>query len=149
MTRRAVLMAVLLTVCAAPTPARQAEPPPAKPALHFYNVDTERRVDGAILKILFESRYESAPPFLVIIVEERTTGRIYNVEVSPAGFFSQDFHQGERVRITGSFYSQDSELFLIAREIRTGGEIFRVRDRKGFPNWRGGAMKGKRRGRGM
>jgi hypothetical protein len=149
MKRQAVLLAVLLTVCTAAAPARQAEPPTAKAAPHFYNVDTERRVDGTIRKILFESRYESAPPFLVIILEERTTGRVYNVEVSPAGFFSQDFHQGERVRITGSFYSRDSELFLIAREIRAGGEIFRVRDRKGFPNWRGGGMKGKRRGRGM
>lgn len=149
MKRTASLAAAWILATGLAAVAQKAESPPPKPAAPFYNVDTERQVDGVILEILFESRYESAPPFLVLILKERETGRVFNIEVSPVGFFTQDFHKGERARIIGSFHSQDSELFLIAREIRAGGEIFRVRDRKGFPNWRGGTGKGKRRGRGM
>lgn len=149
MKRTACLAAAWVLATGLAAAAQKAEPPSPKSPPPFYNVDTERRIDGVIRDIIFESRYESAPPFLVLILEERRTGRVFNVEVSPAGFFTQDFHKGEHARITGSFYSRDSELFLIAREIRAGGEIFRVRDRKGFPNWRGGGGKGKRRGRGM
>jgi hypothetical protein len=126
----------------------QSSPP--KPA-YFYNVDTERRVEGVIRKVVFEARYEDRAPFLVVILEEKSTGQLYKVEISPAWFFEHDLHQGEHIKIIGSFYAKEDEYFLIARELQVRGETFRLRDRRGFPNWRGGPTKGKiqRRGRGI
>lgn len=111
--------------------------------VHFYNVDSERKIEGTIQEILLEPRYEERQPFLMIVIKEKTTGEIYKVEVSPAWFFNYDLHKGEAIKIVGSYYSQNNENYLIARELQVGGETFRVRDRRGFPNWRGGPMKGK------
>lgn len=130
---------------------QQSGSPASQTPAHFYNVDSERRVEGSIRDILFEPRYEERSPFLIIVLEEKATGQIYRVEVSPAWFFGHDLHKGEPVKIIGSFYARDGEFFLIARELQAGPETFRLRDSRGFPNWRGGQMKGKmkRQGRGM
>jgi len=129
---------------------QSGQPSLLKPA-YFYNVDTERRVEGVIREVLFEARYENRAPFLIVVLEEKSTGQLYKVEISPAWFFEHDLHQGEHIKIIGSFYAKEDEYFLIARELQVGGETFRLRDSRGFPNWRGGPTKGKmqRRGRGM
>jgi len=118
---------------------------------HFYNLDTERQVEGVIQEVLFEPRYENTAPFLVVVLKENRTGDIYRVEVSPGWFFSYDLHKGEPAKVTGSFYSKDTASWLIARKLQAGGETFMLRDSRGFPNWRGGPMKvkGGRRGRGI
>jgi hypothetical protein len=118
---------------------------------HFYNLDTERQVDGIIQEVLFEPLYENRAPFLVVVLKEDKTGIVYRIEVSPAWFFNYDLHQGEPAKVTGSFYSQEAKSCLIARKLQAGGETFTLRDSRGFPNWRGGPMKGQggRRGRGI
>jgi hypothetical protein len=129
---------------------QRAQPTSQEPA-HFYNVDSERRVEGTIREVLFEPRYEGRSPFLIVVLEEKKTGHVFKIELSPAWFFDHDLHKGEPARVLGSFYTKDGENYLIARELQWAGETFRLRDSRGFPNWRGGPMKGKgqRRGRGM
>jgi hypothetical protein len=128
----------------------QTPGPPAGPR-PFYNLDTERQVEGVIQEVLFEPLYEDRAPFLVVVLEEKETGVVYRVEVSPAWFFNYDLHQGEPAKVTGSFYAKDSTSCLIARKLQAGGETFMLRDSRGFPNWRGGPLKvrGGRRGRGI
>ncbi len=139
------IAAVSPSAWAGPASRKQARSPQ-----HFYSVDTERRVEGVIKDLLFEPRYEDRAPFLILLVEEKDTGKIYRVETSPAWFFDNDIHKGEKVKVLGSFYSKDGADYLIARQIQAGGQTFVLRDSRGFPEWRGGAMKGKgwRRGRG-
>ncbi|OGD18310.1 MAG: hypothetical protein A2W03_14335 [Candidatus Aminicenantes bacterium RBG_16_63_16] len=129
------------------TPGGPGGPQPG----HFYNLDTERQVEGVIQEVMFEPLYENRAPFLVVVLEENKTGVIYRVEVSPAWFFNYDFHKGEPAKVTGSFYSKDASSCLIARKLQAGGETFLLRDSRGFPNWRGGpaTVKGGRRGRGI
>jgi len=146
-----LLAAMLLAVGPGAAWGGQAGRAPAQKSAYFYNVDTERRVEGVVQEVLFEPRYEDRAPFLILLLEEKKTGNPFKVELSPAWFFGHDLHKGEPVKIVGSFYAQDNESFIIARELRTGGETFKLRDSRGFPNWRGGPMKGKgrRRGQGM
>jgi hypothetical protein len=143
----ALFLAGCVEIALAQQPARPSSQNPA----HFYNLDTERRVEGVVREILFEPRYEDRSPFLIIVLEEKKTAQRYKIELSPAWFFGHDLHRGEPVKIVGSFYAKDDEFYLIARELQAAGETFRLRDSRGFPNWRGGPMKGKmqRRGRGM
>lgn len=115
---------------------------------HYYNVDNEKKVRGTIQKIVMEPRYKDNSPFLIVILEERKTKEMFNVEISPVRFFSQDFHRGEEMEVVGSIYSTDGQKNIIARQIRFRGEIFMLRDKHGFPAWRGGEMKLKKKRKG-
>lgn len=119
---------------------------------HFYNIDSERQVEGTIQEIVMEPRYKDSAPFLILKLEEKGTHILYNVEVSPAWFFEHDFHKGESLTVIGSFYTTNGKkMNIIAREVRFKGETLVLRDKHGFPNWRGGQTgeKGRRRGRGI
>ncbi len=115
---------------------------------HFYNVDAEKKIKGTIQKVIMESRYKDASPFLIVVLEEKKTEEVYNVEVSPARFFTHDFHKGEELEVTGSLYSKEGVKNIIARQIRFRGEIIMLRDKKGFPAWRESGMKQKKRRKG-
>ena len=119
---------------------------------HFYNVDQEVQIEGKIQKIVMEPRYKDKSPFLIVTLEEKETKNLYTVEISPVGFFDRDFHQGEQLTVTGSLTaSGESEKIIIAREVRSRGQTFILRDKHGFPTWRGGkgmmSRKGKRKGK--
>ncbi|UCC41330.1 MAG: hypothetical protein JSV96_07880 [Candidatus Aminicenantes bacterium] len=116
---------------------------------HFYNVDKEIKVEGKIQKITMEPRYKNTSPFLIIMLEKKDTREIYKVEVSPVWFFDHDFHKGENLMVIGSLYStKEKTQSIIARAIRSRGETLILRDKQGFPNWRGGPMKKKGRRKG-
>ena len=116
---------------------------------HFYDVDSEKKIEGKIQEIKMEPRYKGSAPFLVIKLEEKGTQMVYNVEVSPIWFFDQDFHNGEDLTVVGSYYLSDGKTpNIIAREIHHRGSTLALRDKHGFPNWRGGQMKGKGQKRG-
>jgi len=116
---------------------------------HFYNVDKEITVEGMIQEIIMEPRYKDTAPFLVVLLEEKKTQKLYQVEISPVWFFDHDFHKGENLKVKGSLYSPDGKsLNIIAREVQSRGETLFLRDKHGFPNWRGGKGQMKRRGKG-
>ncbi len=120
---------------------------PQKP-LHFYNVDTEKKIKGTIQEIIMEPRYKDSSPFLIIRLEEKKTHQKFIVEVSPVRFFTHDFHKGEELEVVGSLYSKEGSQNIIARQMRFRGEIIILRDKHGFPAWRGGGMKHKKRRKG-
>ncbi len=120
---------------------------PQKP-LHFYNVDTEKKIKGTIQEIIMEPRYKDSSPFLIIRLEEKRTHQRFIVEISPVRFFTHDFHKGEELEVVGSLYSKEGSQNIIARQMRFRGEIIILRDKHGFPAWRGGGMKLKKRRKG-
>ncbi|TES87265.1 MAG: hypothetical protein E3J89_00970 [Candidatus Aminicenantes bacterium] len=120
---------------------------PQKP-LHFYNVDTEKKIKGTIQEIIMEPRYKGSSPFLIIRLEEKKTHQKFIVEISPVRFFTHDFHKGEELEVVGSLYSKEGSQNIIARQMRFRGEIIILRDKHGFPAWRGGGMKHQKRRKG-
>ena len=112
---------------------------------HFYNVDREVDITGLVQEISMEPRYQDRAAFLTVVLEERGTSRRYTVEISPAWFFQQDLHQGEALRITGSLVAEGRVNLVMARQVRLRGEMMAVRDKHGFPNWRGGRTRQKKR----
>jgi len=106
---------------------------------HFYDVDKETKIEGTVQDILMEPRYETRAPFLVVVLEEKDTKRRVTIEISPAWFFKEDIHKGERLKVVGSLYgSGEGSVNLIAREVQCRGRTISVRDKRGFPNWSGG-----------
>ena len=105
---------------------------------HFYDVDREIKIEGIIQKIVMEPRYKNTSPFLIVFLDEKNSKESYKVELSPKRFFDYDLHKGENLTVTGSFYiTGATNLNIIAREIRFRGETLFLRDKHGFPNWRG------------
>ena len=144
MRKAGVIMVIVLLLASLPSLGQKPE--------HFYNVDKEIRVEGKIQKIVMEPRYKDKSPFLIVTLEEKNTKKLYTIEISPARFFEHDFHKGEQIAVTGSLTSSgEKEMNLIAREVQSRGETFILRDKHGFPTWRGGkglmSRKGKRKGK--
>ena len=143
-----VLGILACVIAAVPGLGSQASSEQSAP---FYNIDTEKQVEGTIRELVFEPRYQDKAPFLILIIEEKKTGEVYRAEISPAWFFDYDLHKGESVKVIGSTYFKDETQYIIARRLQCGGETYFLRDSRGFPSWRGGQMKraGRHRGRGM
>jgi hypothetical protein len=113
----------------------------AQETTHFYNVDTEIILEGRIEEIMLEPRYENTADFLVFVVKNKA-GQDFFCEISPSWFFSKDFHKGEYLSLTGSQYEdQQGKIHVIARLVRFQGEMLVLRDKNGFPSWRGGKGK--------
>jgi len=109
---------------------------------HFYDVDKEMKIEGTIQKIVMEPRYKNTSPFLIVFLDEKKSKKSYKVELSPKRFFDYDLHKGEILMVIGSFYQTGvNNLNIIARKIRLRGETLFLRDKHGFPNWRGGKKK--------
>ncbi len=117
----------------------------AQPDKHFYNVDNEINFSGTIKKIIMQPIYEDRSPFLIITVAEKKTNKTYTVELSPTWFFEKDFHQGESLHVTGSLTVKGEKNLVIARMVKFKGEMIVVRDKHGFPNWRGRRWQKRRR----
>jgi len=113
---------------------------------HFYNVDREITLEGQVENLKFESRYENKGHFLILIIREKTSGELMEVETAPAWFFTIDIHKGENIRLIGSLteVQQNGKKVVMAREIRMNNRTIILRDRRGFPAWAGG--QGRKRG---
>jgi hypothetical protein len=137
-TIRTVAIFLFVAIALLSSPASGQKAPP-----FYYNLDKEIKIEGVIREIRLEPRYESSSPFLIILLDDAKSGRAYSVEVSPAGFFEQDFHKGEKIKIVGSLCNMELACCdVIAREVQCGGSTWAVRDKQGFPNWRKGSMPG-------
>lgn len=110
----------------------------AQPEKYFYNVEKEIRVTGTIQKLILEPKGRGTAPFLSLVLEEKDTGSVYIVEVSPVWFFDQDLHKGESVTVYGSLISRGEGNLIMARTLQCRGERWVLRDQHGFPNWQGG-----------
>ncbi len=138
-----VILGMILLLASLPSFGQKTE--------NFYNVDQEIYIEGKIQNIVMEPRYKENSPFLIITLEEKDTKKLFTVEISPVEFFDQDFHKGEFLIVTGSLTSSgETGNNIIAREVQSKGETFILRDKHGFPTWRGGkgqmSRKGKRKG---
>lgn len=133
MIRNALLLPLLAALHAAPTF------PQDRP---YYNVDKEVRIEATVREIVLEPRYQGTAPFLVLRVQEAGGDRSFDVEIAPSWFFDQDVHGGEKVKIVGSLSEKPGATpVIIARELQLRGETFKLRDKRGFPNWQGGPQR--------
>ncbi len=143
--KRISILALVLAALVSSVPGDAGQQ--AEQKQHFYNVDKEIRIEGAVQEVVFEPRYEGRAPFLIVLLEDSEEGSVYSVEVSPSWFFDQDLHKGEKMRIIGSLAGEkDGVKTVIARQMNLRGETLTLRDKRGFPSWSGGArLKRKRR----
>jgi len=101
-----------------------------------YDPETEGSVEGRVLRV-------DAPQRGPVVLQMESGGRTVKVLVSPAWFWEAAEGRpgaGDTVRVLGSkTLGADGELYLVAREIETGGSgcTCSFRDGGGRPLWRG------------
>lgn len=113
------------------------QPQVIKTQPHFYNIDREITVEGQVEDLKFESRYEGRGHFLILLVKDKISGELLEVETAPAWFFKTDIHKGEKIRLIGSLAEggNQGKKLVIAREIKINNQTIVLRDRRGFPTW--------------
>ncbi|MDI6698545.1 MAG: hypothetical protein QME85_06370 [Candidatus Saccharicenans sp.] len=112
----------------------------------YYNVDREIKVEGQIEDLKIEARYEGKGSFLVLLVRDKNSQELLEVETAPAWFFRSDIHKGEKIRLIGSLSEdqKDGKKVVVAREVRINNQTITLRDRRGFPSW--SRSRGQKRG---
>jgi len=112
----------------------------------FYQPSRELRIEGVIRRVTRESKHRNTSRFLLVEVEVRGTGEVYLAELCPVWFCEFPLNPEESIVVTGALVHRDNEtLALLAREIEYGGRLLRLRDKNGFPLWRGGRGRNRRR----
>jgi len=121
---------------------------------HFYDIKKVRTVEGKITDFKIEKVYKRKSSFFFIYIDSKDGEKI-KIEVCPEWYFSQDIAKGMKIRVKGSDIGEEEKYrYLIAKEIEVGGDKLILRDKFGFPLWRGknphkiGFGDRKRRGRG-
>jgi hypothetical protein len=104
-----------------------------------YDVSTEKTLSGSITEVReVPGPGRSAGVHLVIATDNGPV----TVHVGPKSFLDQKhiaFAAGDRVEVTGSAVTIDSEPVVVAREIKRGEQTVTLRDKRGIPVWsRGG-----------
>jgi hypothetical protein len=116
-----------------------ASPAMGQPHKYFYHADREIVLEGIIQNTEAEQRYRGRSQFLIIFVKGRSTQENFIVELCPAWFLDWDLLAGQPVKITGSVTQRRGEFrLIIARKITYKERTKELRDKYGFPNWRGG-----------
>jgi hypothetical protein len=67
--------------------------------------------------------------------------RSVDVHLGPTWFLQRAgvaLAKGDQVEVTGSMVEADGHAFLVARELRKGGQTVTLRDERGVPAWAGG-----------
>jgi len=104
---------------------------------HFYNLKKVVALEGKILDFKSEKVYRRRSDFFFIYLEDKN-GEKVKVEVCPKWFFNEDLAKGMKIKVKGSDLGKEDEYrYLIAKEIEFGGDKVILRDKFGFPLWRG------------
>ena len=68
-------------------------------------------------------------------------GQAMDVHLGPSWFLDREgvsVSKGDAVEVSGSVIDLNGETFLIARELKTGNKVVKLRDERGVPAWAGG-----------
>lgn len=128
MTRRDVLAAAVLALCAMPALRAGGEPPYDPATL----VDLE-----AVVSDVHESG--DPPASRGFYLTMKTDTEEVEVYLAPASFIRSlgvTFQRGARLRVAGSRVKFAGAWMVVAREVRWGGSVLALRDRLGRPYWR-------------
>ena len=71
----------------------------------------------------------------------QTEGQTMDVHLGPTWFLQREgveIAKGDSVEVTGSVIDSDGKSFLIARDLKKGQKVLKLRDEQGFPAWAGG-----------
>lgn len=125
--------------CTSWGPGGQAGPRGFAPAdAPRYNPDTVTTLRGAVtaVEVLPEGGGRRGGLHLTL----HHDGKTIEVHLGPSWFVEKEAFKpgkGDTVEITGSLVGKEGGSYLIAREVKKGDKVLKLRDEQGFPLWSG------------
>jgi hypothetical protein len=102
-----------------------------------YDTKTEVTIQGTVDKI---NRMGKGPmPGMGIHLIVKAGNETTEVHLGPADFVEKTmaFKEGDAIQVTGSKVTMMDRTVVIAREVKKGDEVLKLRDEQGVPLWRG------------
>lgn len=127
----AVLAAASLLV---PALAGQGGPGPGR-GIPNYDPETEIRVTGTVQEVSYP---DSPMGWQGVHLTLQAGEDLYDVHLGPRSFVEEkgfSFAAGDELEVLGSQVQCQGEDALLAREIRTGERLLKLRDEDGRPLW--------------
>jgi hypothetical protein len=120
--------------CVAPPEGRQQGP-----ADRVYDPDTVTTLRGTVTAVaVVPARGGRSGGTHVTLASD---GGATDVHLGPTWFLEKQgltLVKGDAVEVTGSLVESDGKTSLVAREVRKGQALVRLRDERGVPAWAGG-----------
>lgn len=103
----------------------------------MYNTNTVETVEGTVTGVRYRPGKVAGIEGVELSVE--TAGTVLPVHLGPRWYIEQQdqVEEGDRVTVTGSRITFEGESVLIAATVTLGGKTLTLRDKQGFPVWRG------------
>ncbi len=103
-----------------------------------YDPDTVTTLRGTIAAIEIEPAQSGRHGGVHLMIEAE--GKTTEVHLGPTWFVNEQdvkLAKGDRVEVVGSVAATDKGKYLIAREVKKGGAVLKLRDAQGLPAWAG------------
>jgi len=106
-----------------------------------YNVNTVETIEGDVIDVANKPSKKNAAMMGVHMVVKTSSGTV-PVHLGPVWYMSQQeaFRKGDHVVITGSRISFNGAPAIVAATVKRNQMTLQLRDRNGFPAWRGWRM---------
>ncbi|MGM0545415.1 MAG: DNA-binding protein [Bacteroidota bacterium] len=104
-----------------------------------YDMDAVETIEGEVIEITYNPGQRNAARMGVHMMVA-TDADTMSVHLGPVWFMEQQeekIEKGDQVAITGSRITYDGSPALIAAEVKREQMTLRLRDRNGYPVWRG------------
>ncbi len=113
---------------------------------YYYNIKTVKEIKGEVVDFKVEApSHRRGKRFFFLYVKDKA-GNLYKVELGPEWFIKKNFWRGLKITIKGSLIEEGKKnYYMIARKVSFYGDELNLRDKYGFPLWRGIRGKGSRR----
>jgi hypothetical protein len=138
---KVVLIAILLVFCvpfamaAASMIDHMQHRGPMMGGVRRYDPATEMTVKGTVEAVTTKSHMNGMENIWLTVKTDKET---MEVRVGPTWFLAQKnmfFAKGDKVEMTGSQVRFETGEWLIAREVKMGGQKLTLRDKDGRPMW--------------
>lgn len=109
-----------------------------------YDTNTVETIEGEVAEVIYNpSKKNNAMTGVHMLV--KTKSQTVSVHLGPLWYMKQQakFKKGDKVTITGSRVVFNGAPALIAATIKRNQMTLRLRDRNGYPVWKGWRMSGK------
>jgi len=106
----------------------------------MYDVNSVETIEGTVTEVIYRTGKVAGMEGVEVSV--KTASAIVPVHLGPRWYIEQQdpIEEGDRLTVTGSRITFEGEKVLIAATLRRGEMTLMLRDRNGFPAWRGWRM---------